>query len=182
MSEPGGGKEWEVHPLVRVPLHRSQCQVCQEYRNHAAIEMESGDTLRLMEDMARVWGKEGGGEVRNEVMRLREECKEAREEIKKLDKLAEESRRTAEIEIERLRRQVEELQRPPEGDMEEMKKRIDGLESLVGVWMRCSSLSGDTSGERHRWASPGPRELRVPRSLSNQIITQNIPGTSIDCP
>ncbi|RXW15741.1 hypothetical protein EST38_g10110 [Candolleomyces aberdarensis] len=69
-----------------------KCQPCEEYRNHV-IAMDKENGHRVAEDMARLWGTHGVGDLRRENERLREE------------------RNDAWAEIEELRRQVEKLRK-----------------------------------------------------------------------
>ena len=76
---------WEVHSFLRLPLHKSQCRTCGDYRNHV-VAMDSESSDRVAEDMARLWGSQEIVELRKENKRLLEEREEAQGEIEDLKK------------------------------------------------------------------------------------------------
>jgi hypothetical protein len=96
---------WDVHPLLKLPLHRSKCQVCEDYRNHV-FAMEKVDGNRVIEEMARLWEPQEVGSLRKENQRLIEEVNSGRAEIERLKIL---------LEVERSRSAERSRSRSPTG-------------------------------------------------------------------
>ena len=93
--------------MARLPLHKSKCRACEEYRNHV-ITMDKKTSTGVAEDMARLWGSQEIEELRKENKRLVEERDDARAEIEE---------RKKQLEAEKSRPAEKQRSRSPEPSM-----------------------------------------------------------------